>query len=535
MIPQDGYTDLVVARLMDFVHRRSPWQRRLWRVGLPLSLQEVAEYGELVEQGLRDEGLRYVVDCVRHDLASDLGVRDPLREALLAELSASKLKSPDVRERLLVLAGRVERGYLQTWRTAASRDSDERAPIEHVGRALSSFLLDAGFSPDHLHRWLRATETSDDTVSLAELIDAAQTMWQRGERGYSVLVPFEQLPDAPVPDGAVLQRLNDVETRAWLERARADTSNVRYSASLLFDVAARDPWAAVDRVAMMVARLQARAAVGHPGTADVTAAGVAYLDGKRAKFSLAQPRREVEVHSVTRQHALLDIADYRASGNIDDALELAATLEHGSPGAAIAGGWAAIEGLLARQGPGEAPQAADRLASLVAASWPRAELTTLSYRHAPEDSDQLAEALTAIDTNRDRSLLIETHLREGHRLALRRASDRAAEARMVELLADPGPVLQRVRDYVRQTVRRLYNQRNLVMHGGSLRSVALEATLRTAPPLVGAGLDRIVHAALESRGASGPHELVARADVELRLAETDAALPVSELLERHPL
>src|SRR5690625_3802446 len=161
MIQQDGYTDLVVARLMDFVHRRSPWQRRLWRVGLPLSLHEVAEYGELVEQGLPDEGLRYVVDCVRHDLASDLGVRDPLREALLAELAANKLKSPDVRERLLVLAARVERGYLQTWRTAASRDADERAPIEHVGRALSSFLLDAGFSPDHLHRWLRATETSD--------------------------------------------------------------------------------------------------------------------------------------------------------------------------------------------------------------------------------------------------------------------------------------------------------------------------------------------------------------------------------------
>lgn len=140
------------------------------------------------------------------------------------------------------------------------------------------------------------------------------------------------------------------------------------------------------------------------------------------------------MHSVTRQHALLDIADYRASGNVDDALELAATLEHGSPGAAIAGGWAAIVGLSARQGPGEAPQAADRLAS----PWPRAELTTLSHRHAPEGSDQLAEALAATDTNRDRSLLIETHLREGHRLTLWRPSDRAAEARMVELLAGPG-------------------------------------------------------------------------------------------------
>jgi hypothetical protein len=46
---KDGYTDLLVARLFDFFHRRSPWQRRLWRTGLVLELREVVEYSRVLE------------------------------------------------------------------------------------------------------------------------------------------------------------------------------------------------------------------------------------------------------------------------------------------------------------------------------------------------------------------------------------------------------------------------------------------------------------------------------------------------------
>jgi hypothetical protein len=44
----------------------------------------------------------------------------------------------------------------------------------------------------------------------------------------------------------------------------------------------------------------------------------------------------------------------------------------------------------------------------------------------------------------------------------------------------------------------LVSARNVVLHGGSTSSIALDATLRTVAPLVGAGLDRIVHHFFES-------------------------------------
>jgi hypothetical protein len=42
-------------------------------------------------------------------------------------------------------------------------------------------------------------------------------------------------------------------------------------------------------------------------------------------------------------------------------------------------------------------------------------------------------------------------------------------------------------------LRRLYRQRNLVLHWGRMNAVGLRAALRTAAPLVGAGMDRIAH------------------------------------------
>jgi hypothetical protein len=62
-------------------------------------------------------------------------------------------------------------------------------------------------------------------------------------------------------------------------------------------------------------------------------------------------------------------------------MELVEPLDAQPPSAAVAGGWAAIEALLT--GPGDRDQrmlAGDRMAALVACSFPRAELTTLPKR-----------------------------------------------------------------------------------------------------------------------------------------------------------
>jgi len=69
-----------------------------------------------------------------------------------------------------------------------------------------------------------------------------------------------------------------------------------------------------------------------------------------------------------------------------------APLETGAHGAAIAGGWAAIEAVLARP-EASAKETAEDFAILVACSQSRAELTPLAYAYTAQNDDQLSEAL----------------------------------------------------------------------------------------------------------------------------------------------
>jgi hypothetical protein len=100
---------------------------------------------------------------------------------------------------------------------------------------------------------------------------------------------------------------------------------------------------------------------------------------------------------------------------------------------------------------------------------------------------------------------------------------------MASLRANPRSVLCEVMTVYRITLRRLYRTRNIVLHGGSMQGVALQASLRTAAPLVGAGLDRIVHADQVEQLA--PLDLAARAEIALRLVGGETSLSVVDLLE----
>ena len=199
--------------------------------------------------------------------------------------------------------------------------------------------------------------------------------------------------------------------------------------------------------------------------------------------------------------------------------------------AAVIGAWSAVEALLIRPTERSKHHAADRLAALVACSLPRAELTPLAYRHMDAANDQLAAAIRAADTNYAKVRHVEEHLRSGGRLALTDGSEIAARDRIVAILHDPAGNLERIRGYVTESLRRLYNQRNQIAHSGSLRSAVLTATARTSFALVGAGLDRIVHAQLLADDPSTPLQLVARADTELSLVGTPGGRSPTLLLE----
>lgn len=127
--------------------------------------------------------------------------------------------------------------------------------------------------------------------------------------------------------------------------------------------------------------------------------------------------------------------------------------------------------------------------------------------------DQLSTDLGALGTNRQRCDRLIAEIPAERPLTGLSKSDVAAVHRIGRLLGSPGDVLREIQSHAKESLRRLYRQRNLVLHGGFTQGIGLSATLRTAAPLVGAGVDRIVHAQLTA--GFEPLETASRAEFEL--------------------
>ncbi len=117
----------------------------------------------------------------------------------------------------------------------------------------------------------------------------------------------------------------------------------------------------------------------------------------------------------------------------------------------------------------------------------------------------------------------------GEDLELEWAAEKLALGRMGSLRQSPRRELLAVRDRAGDALRRLYRERNLVVHGGQTAGFGLAGALRTAAPLVGAGMDRLTHAAIVA--GVRPLQLAGRAQQEIERAGTADAPPLTSLLE----
>lgn len=526
---QSKYDAILAARLRNFFHHRTPWQRALWSVGTIVGLEEVAEYSEIGPGGgsNSNEGLKFVAAAMSKQVATDDGLgpsefRTQLGELLDKFSTLGQREWPSAAEiaSLREFARRGADGYVERW--AAVVAGGAAPPIELVARRIAPHLLDAGLSADHLNAWLQRKSAGDERPTTPELFAEAQAMIEEEAVKFEVCVP---LLSAPLRQLEADQGWRDAKaTVAWLQDNGCSTSE-RLAGSLVYECFARDPWSAVREAHEIVNRCAARVTLAFRTKKELRSTSWAWVAGQDKKFQLRQSRRQVEVPNLMR--TLGDARSYGDSTGFDDAIELAAAMEEGNPGTAITGAWAAIEGLLARVGE-KGTVAADRMADLVTCSWARAELTSLAWTATRPDS-ALAARLNALHRGA-RARELEQILRDGEPLEFEKAHDQAAVERMRAAVQSPAEVLARVRTYTSSAFRRLYTQRNLVMHAGSFHSCALRTTLRTLPPLVGAGLDRVAWGA-QSDPAVSAVSLAARAEMELRLIGKPGGRWLAELLD----
>lgn len=110
-----------------------------------------------------------------------------------------------------------------------------------------------------------------------------------------------------------------------------------------------------------------------------------------------------------------------------------------------------------------------------------------------EDFPGVYPDLEAAASNRERSRIVGDLIVAGRMPALKGLSGQAAVIRMHKLFLNPKVGLDIIRDVISDSFHRLYHQRNLILHGGKLDSVALTPGLRTVAKLAGAAMDRVTH------------------------------------------
>lgn len=492
--PVENY---IAARLLEYLSSRTPWHRILWNSGSNLALREVLEASEAFSQGhLSDTTVRAAVRAALRMVRDDPGFGGTAERAALAdcltingepraEITFEGLEYEQIRQFL----NDATPNYLARWADAMATP---QAPAEErTSRAIAAHLLDRGYNANYLHRWWTYRLHADQSVTrpLTDIVREASELANKTEQNFEVLIPFPS--ELQPPSGLLVPQGWCSATRVseWIhENGASMPLNFHQQGGLLLTVQALEPESAVQLAAERVELFTARVLLSL--RKDVKNCGIAWVKGKAKTYSIERHLRGVRIGAIHRENRLW--LETEADRYIDPAIELLAPLQSGATTTAIAGGWAAIESLLGEPKSKKADPA-ERLATIVSCSFPRAELTALAYVLRERDTT-LRQAIDAAPENREKAAVVARAIIGGTCPIPAGWADRAAVSRMAELLNAPKETLETIRDHVHDAFARMYRQRNLILHAGRTRAIAVRSTLRGAAPLVGAGLDRITHA-----------------------------------------
>jgi hypothetical protein len=528
--PVNQYEQLVCARLLDFFSSRTHWNRGLWNVGTILALHEVLEASEAQRDGhLSEKTIKGATTTAIRLLHLDPGIgTDQQRDTLLTLLRVSSEPRDELLfqgleyEAIAEQVRQVSAIYLDNWSRAVA-SGQQPPPPERTARAIGAHMLDAGFHSDFLHRWWTAHIRQEERISsLSGVLQEASALLNGADTEYEVLVAF---PSPLIPPRGLLPPQswrNATEVVDWLKRHGFESDGLRQQGGLLLRVPAREPESAVQAAAERVETFYARVLLSL--RKEIKPLPLAWVAGTRNHFSLERRLRGIRIGAMHRENRIWLESDPDAY--IDPAIELLTPLQIGSSSAAIAGGWAAIESLLGEP-KNKRADPSERLASIVACSFPRAELTDLAFAFA-KWGGRFRDEVSAAETNKERAQLTASWIISDVLPDSLNWSDKAAIERMRDLFANPQDRLKTIRDHVNDTFTRLYRQRNLVLHAGRTKAVALRATLRTAAPLVGAGLDRISQARFAKN--MRPIQLAGRARTSLENLGSESPLKCVDLL-----
>ncbi len=505
----------------------TPWSRRAWEPSSILRLRELSEATRWAREGvLSTSAVAWYRQSLRPLIGQDAGLASgAIRSQLDSLLKSDFPFDSQSRRRLDVLIEHADEHYLENWH--ASLTAGAPVEVERASRFIVGHVIDSGFHPNSVRRTVK--KAISEELDTDQIVERLARLCDQPVQTFEGIVPLLDVPQPGIM--AAHERWRDPRATNDILRAHEWKARREQSGSLHFAVSARDPFTAAlqvhDELQRLVSRTTLLRSDGQLGYQAhwfcTTTKHIMELGRRTDNISVMSPVRTGHLYSGSSSKA------------IDDALTLASSLKTGPDSIAATSSWAAIEALLSagsdwNEGTGKTVSA-DRAAWILTAAWPRAELTALSYQVARDSGVSSAvrhRLKTAGEDNARRCAIVLRALEGGALGPLSKAEEEAGRQRMLGLVESPRRTLRRVEGYIQGAFRRLYRQRNIVLHGGSTQTVALPAAIRTAGPLVGGVLDRLCHG-IEVSGRE-PLDLAAQARTALDAAGDPGGWSLHELL-----
>jgi len=242
-----------------------------------------------------------------------------------------------------------------------------------VSRTVASHLLDLGYSASYLKAWAKGLYEARATT--ADIGDSAAALARTPARAYEVLVALARVPRRELAEP--LEHWYDKgKVIAWLREHGHDTAGIRPKGGFVYRFTALDAFSAAEQARQMVEHMTTRSQFLRKDRGGVEPLPYIWVAGHPRPIPLDPPARGADVLTLVNEGHLYQVAGARS--RIDDALELAAAVNRGPMAPADADAWAAVESLLTHPDDpkGENEQsgkavAADRMAAIIACSWPR--------------------------------------------------------------------------------------------------------------------------------------------------------------------
>lgn len=489
MFISNSLAEAVMERMVTLFSPTRGWSTRLWRSGPVDALRHCLD---LIDGGARDGAKKYALDVARSGIEQDLFIVGKDRGGVLNQLKIApdKLAYGSTKHFALKnLADEIAKSY-PSWVDSFLENLDadvdvESSPVsgEKLAWQLAAYLRSSGMSDAWIANFATYQLRHEKlTLTLGQAVARARASAEAGA-GWTFLVPLIRRKSFNVPTFPLLPQAQ-FEIRFRELFPNVEVPKNRGGVEIQLDTI--DKYSAIDEAQRALRRLFERHRASH-STRVIKFALTAWVSPGAWSVPLSlEPDLGIGVRELDANGGLAMFD--RASEELEAALDLLTAADQTSSRAATIAAWATLETLFASEGDfGDLASVADRAADVLVCMYVRDTFKALATKHARSGDDTLAKKLKAA-SQAGAAKLVEASLPD-HSMSVTSVRGLLARERAKSLNTNE---INTVRTQLATVLRRLYDQRNQIVHAGRMAPYNLHRTYGESAVLLSALLDELL-------------------------------------------